>query len=162
MRAGIYAVVDDREYESLIDARRVAIFLPDSCPRPPDWQVGGGGRWARTVPPEAVSAAYRVMTSAMLDDVAVSVDRVRTDTQTADVRALHPDYTGINHQDAPSPHPLLSLSLDPPYGIEWAGSVPWAALDQVEEFVGSIDPRTGESIVDDPVLPGTRNERRMT
>lgn len=156
MRAGVYAVVDDREYEALIDARRAAIFLPDSYPRPPGWQVGGGDRWARTVPPETVSAAYRVMTTAMLDDVAVSVDRVRSDAQTADVRARHPEYTGINHQDAPTPHPSLSMVLDPPYGIEWVGTVPWAALDEVEEFVGTIDPQTGESIVDDPPVSSAR------
>lgn len=88
---------------------------------------------------------YEVVTTARLDDVEVWVDRIDPVEHTAYVVAKNPTYTGINHSDAPPPHPLLSVTLDPPYSIEWTGTVAWDALTGIQEHVGQRDPMTGSA-----------------
>lgn len=149
MRAGHYAVLDGTEYEALVIADGRWIFLPTDAPRPEGWKLDATRRrWSKRVERNNISSMCHVTTLAMLGDVEVRVNRLDPVEHTAYVMAKNPLYTGINHSDAPSPHPLLSVTLDPPYSIEWTGTVAWAALTDVHELVSQVDPLTGDSAPD--------------
>jgi hypothetical protein len=144
LRSGTYAVVDGVTYEAKRNSDSVSIFLHHAGDRPHGWGWAGAGTAYRTVDPDDVSELYRVTTEAQLDGVDVHVDEIDPVAREAVVRARHPEYSSIDDQDKPPPHPLLRAVQNPPYSVDWVARVSWDLLSHVTETVGKIDPVTGE------------------
>lgn len=144
MRSGLYAVVDGVEYPAWLNSEGLGIYLDHAGPRPDGWAWFTESRSYRRVSPAQVTEAYRVSTSAMLDDVLVAVDSVDALAHTALVRAVRPRYSSINDQDKPPPHPLLEATPVSSYSVDWIGVIPWERLTMATEIVGKVDPTAGE------------------
>lgn len=149
MRRGICAVVEGVEYKASLHAGGVSIYVQGTPARPEGWEPGRRDSWGKALPLNAVSEAYEILTQAMLDDVAVYVDRVDPVAREAVVRAKNPPYPSMSDQYRPPPHPLLEAVPEPPYNVDWKGVIPWDRLTDVSETIGRIDPRTGVRIRDE-------------
>ena len=148
MKSGTYIEWQGQEFSGESIGDRRWIHAPISAPEPKGegWAPNHPLRvWSKLVPASEITRMYEVVTTARLDDVEVWVERLDPAERTAYVVMKNPTYTGINHSDAPSPHPLLEVTLDPPYSIEWTGTVAWDALTDVQEHVGQRDPMTGSA-----------------
>lgn len=153
MKSGIYIEWQGLEFsgESIGDRRWIHVPFSEPEPHGEGWTADHSLRiWSRLVPPSEITRMHVVVTTGWLDDVEVWVERLDPAQRTAYVVMKNPTYTGINHSDAPSPHPLLEVTLDPPYSIEWTGTVAWDALTDVQESVAQRDPMTG-SALDEPL-----------
>lgn len=141
MRSGRYAVVDGVEYPVEIWKGQVSLFIPRVGEKSEGWANGGFNTWCRVVDASEVSSAFEVLTSAMLDDVKVRVERVDPAAREAVVSAKK--GASINDQYKTPPHPLLEAVPESSYSLIWMGTVPWDRLTDVYDACGPIDPNTG-------------------
>lgn len=126
MRIGYYAMVDGIEYKASPGQGRVALFLPQTSPRPQGWTQSGRTYWRTTVPETVPSEVFVVRTFATFQGLCVEVHQVRDD-----------GTVWVTHQsryDAPPPHPAFTKDPDP--GISALNAiVPLADLTDLGEEI---------------------------
>lgn len=136
IRVGEYAIVDGVEYSANVHYGEIALFLPQSAPRPDGWLPSQGRRWKCRIPRSRASRLFSVYSYGYFKGILVSVRDVRPMDEAVGI------YCKMGPSDVP-PDPVFEEDPDP--GVpEWRAIVPWDMVTNVQEQITEI-----------PVVPWT-------